>query len=100
MRAWLVNDAVRILGESGRADATELANARDERKLVTEVMSVSMTLQADHKNNQMITGKPPSVSDVLHFVKGNKLAHAYAKAKGWDLECSGSQAMGYDCEIK
>jgi hypothetical protein len=95
LRAWLVNDTVKILSESERNNAVELANSKGERELVTEVMSLSLSLHADHQNDWMATGKAAPFSEVLHCTKGNKLAHAFAKAKGWELECEGSQAFGY-----
>jgi hypothetical protein len=100
LRAWLVNDTVRILGEPERNNAAELANSKDERELVAEVMSLSLSLRADQKNDWMATGKVAPFSEVLRCIKGNKLAHAFAKAKGWELVCEGSQAFGYTCHIK
>lgn len=100
LRTWLVNDTVRILGESERKNAVELANSKSEQELAIKVMSISLSLWADHQNDRMAGGKATPFSEVLHYTKGNKLAHAFAKAKCWELECEGSQAFGYTCYIK
>ena len=100
LREWLFNDVIKDLGEAGREEARTIAYFIDERELVTKVMGRSLSLDGENECNVKLAGKVASVSEILRWTKGNKLAHAFAKAKGWEIECEGSQAFGYTCYIK
>ncbi len=105
LREWLFNDVVRDLGEDalsedGREEARTIAYFADERELATKVLGRTLSLEGENEYNFKMTGKAASVSEVLRWTKGNKLARAFAKANGWEIECEGSPAFGYTCRIK
>ncbi len=100
LRVWLIEYHLKILGETERQMIEELVDSKTDDELATDAMSASLTMRAELQTEQLLSGKTQSPLDIFFYSRGNKLAHALAKAKGWELECSGSQALGYTCYIK
>lgn len=86
MRSWLIENSVRIAGESIREDARAVAEMADERELLVKVANEVMALREDGQTSRLFGGPAQPLSDVLRWTKGLRLIQAFAKAKGWKIE--------------
>jgi hypothetical protein len=99
LRAWAIEDAMRFMGESDRAEITAHYWRKEIKDLAAETASICVAQLESDKMQLRLFGKEPGTKETWRLSQGIELVKDIAKKRGWRVSFERDPAKGCQCII-